>query len=405
MPGSVPAHCDRRVSCIAHRASLCPRKRWFLTHACHNRSLKWRLSELQTLIPCGAGPDSFLVFQTGALMKLKSLLAVVGFGAAALTAFAADITGAGATFPYPIYAKWAEAYKKQTGNGLNYQSIGSSGGLKQIRAKTVTFGASDAPVKGEELDKDGMVQFPAIIGGTVPVVNLDGFKPGELRISGPVLAEVYMGTIAKWNDAKLAALNPGKSLPDQAITVVHRADGSGTTFNFTDYLSAISKDWADKVGKGAAVKWPAASSVGGKGNEGVAANVNRVKGAIGYVEYAYVRKNNMNFLQLQNADGKFVSPDDLTFAAAAAGADWFSVPGMGVSMANAKGATSWPISTASFILMYKEPGDKAASQEVIKFFDWAFKNGKQMAAELDYVPLPDALTNQIRQKVWSQIKH
>ena len=338
-------------------------------------------------------------------MKLKSLLVTVGFGAAALTAFAADITGAGATFPYPIYAKWAEAYKKQTGTGLNYQSIGSSGGLKQIRAKTVTFGASDAPVKGEDLDKDGMVQFPAIIGGTVPVVNLEGFKPGELRISGPVLAEVYMGTIAKWNDAKLAALNPGKKLPDQAITVVHRADGSGTTFNFTDYLSAVSKDWSEKVGKGPAVKWPAASSVGGKGNEGVAANVNRVKGAIGYVEYAYVKKNNMNFLQLQNADGKFVSPDDLTFAAAAAGADWFSVPGMGISMVNAKGATSWPISTASFILMYKEPGDKAASQEVIKFFDWAFKSGKQMASELDYVPLPDALTGQIRQKVWAQIKH
>jgi len=338
-------------------------------------------------------------------MNLKSLLVTLGLCAASLTTMAADITGAGATFPYPIYAKWAEAYKKQTGTGLNYQSIGSSGGLKQIRAKTVAFGASDAPVKGEELDKDGMVQFPAIIGGTVPVVNLEGFKPGELRISGPVLAEVYMGSIAKWNDAKLAALNPGKKLPDQAITVVHRADGSGTTFNFTDYLSAISKDWADKVGKGAAVKWPAASSVGGKGNEGVAANVNRVKGAIGYVEYAYVKKNNMNFLQLQNADGKFVSPDDLTFAAAAAGADWFSVPGMGVSMVNAKGASSWPISTASFILMYKEPTDKAASQEVVKFFDWAFKNGKQMAAELDYVALPDALTAQIRQKVWSQIKH
>ena len=338
-------------------------------------------------------------------MKLKSLFVAVGFGAAVLTSFAADITGAGATFPYPIYAKWAEAYKKQTGNGLNYQSIGSSGGLKQIRAKTVTFGASDAPVKGEDLDKDGMVQFPAIIGGTVPVANLDGFKPGELRISGPVLAEVYMGTITKWSDAKLAALNPGKKLPDTAITVVHRADGSGTTFNFTDYLSAISKDWADKVGKGAAVKWPAESSVGGKGNEGVAANVNRVKGAIGYVEYAYVKKNNMTFLQLQNADGKFVSPDDQTFAAAAAGADWFSVPGMGISMVNAKGATSWPISTASFILMYKEPGDKAASQEVVKFFDWAFKNGKQMAAELDYVALPDALTAQIRQKVWTQIKH
>jgi len=236
-------------------------------------------------------------------------------------------------------------------------------------------------------------------------VNLDGFKPGELRITGPVLAEVYMGTIAKWNDAKLTALNPGKSLPDQAITVIHRADGSGTTFNFTDYLSAISKDWADKVGKGAAVKWPAASSVGGKGNEGVAANVNRVKGAIGYVEYAYVKKNNMTFLQLQNADGKYVSPDDLTFAAAAAGADWFSVPGMGVSMVNAKGATSWPISTASFILMYKEPTDKAASKDAVKFFDWAFKNGKKLAEELDYVALPDALTNQIRQRVWTQIKN
>ena len=338
-------------------------------------------------------------------MRIKSLLVAVGFGAAALTAFAADITGAGATFPYPMYAKWAEAYKKETGVGLNYQSIGSSGGIRQIRAKTVTFGATDAPVKGEELDKDGMVQFPAIIGGTVPVVNLDGFKPGELRITGPVLAEVFMGTVAKWNDPKLVALNPGKNLPNVNITVVHRADGSGTTFNFTDYLSAVSKDWADKVGKGAAVKWPAASSVGGKGNEGVAANVNRVKGAIGYVEYAYVKKNNMNFLQLQNAEGKYVNPDDATFAAAAAGADWFSVPGMGVSMVNAKGATSWPISTASFILMYKDPADKASSKDAIKFFEWAFKNGKQMAAELDYVPLPDSLTTQIRQRVWSQIKH
>jgi len=239
----------------------------------------------------------------------------------------------------------------------------------------------------------------------VPVINLDGFKPGELRISGPVLAEVFMGTITKWNDPKLASLNPGKSLPNENITVVHRADGSGTTFNFTDYLSVVSKEWADKVGKGAAVKWPAASSVGGKGNEGVAANVVRVKGSIGYVEYAYVKKNNMNFLQMQNADGKYVSPDDLTFAAAAAGADWFSVPGMGISMVNAKGATSWPISTASFILMYKEPSDKALSQAALKFFDWSFKNGKKMAAELDYVALPDGLTQQIRQRVWSQIKN
>ncbi|MCF8153090.1 MAG: phosphate ABC transporter substrate-binding protein PstS [Rhodoferax sp.] len=335
---------------------------------------------------------------------LKTVAATVFTCIAMGSAMAADITGAGATFPFPIYSKWAEGYKAATGTGMNYQSIGSSGGIKQIRAKTVTFGATDAPVPGADLDKDGMVQFPAIIGGTVPVLNLDGFKPGELRISGPVLAEVFMGTISKWNDAKLAALNPGKNLPDVAITVVHRADGSGTTFNFTDYLSAMSKDWADKVGKNAAVKWPAASSVGGKGNEGVAANVNRIKGSVGYVEYAYVKKNKMNFMQLQNADGKFVAPDDKTFAAAAAGADWFSVPGMGVSMVNAKGATAWPISTASFILMYKQPGDKAASNEALKFFDWAFKNGAKMADELDYVALPNSLTDQIRSRVWSQIQ-
>jgi phosphate transport system substrate-binding protein len=335
---------------------------------------------------------------------LKTVAAAAFASLAISSAMAADLTGAGATFPFPIYAKWAEGYKAVSGIGMNYQSIGSSGGLKQIRAKTVTFGATDAPVSGADLDKDGMVQFPAIIGGTVPVLNLDGFKPGELRITGPVLADIYLGTIVKWNDAKLVALNPGKKLPNENITVVHRADGSGTTFNFTDYLASISKDWADKVGKGAAVKWPAASSVGGKGNEGVAANVNRIKGAVGYVEYAYVKKNGMNFMQLQNADGKYVSPDDKTFAAAAAGADWFSVPGMGVSMVNAKGATSWPISTASFIVMYKNPADKAASAEALKFFDWAFKNGKTMADDLDYVSLPDSLTNQIRTKVWSQIQ-
>jgi phosphate transport system substrate-binding protein len=324
--------------------------------------------------------------------------------AVAVTAQAADITGAGATFPYPIYAKWAEAYKKETGVGLNYQSIGSSGGIRQINNKTVAFGATDAPVKGEDLDKLGQVQFPAVIGGTVPVINLEGFKPGELRITGPVLAEVFLGDIVKWNDPKLAALNPGKKLPDANITVVHRADGSGTTFNWTDYLAEVSKPWADRVGKGAAVKWPAASSVGGKGNEGVAANVNRVKGAIGYVEYAYVKKNNMTFMQLQNKSGKWVSPDDLTFAAAAAGADWFSVPGMGVSVVDQKGDTVWPVTTASFIIMYKDPADKKSSAEVLKFFDWSFKNGKKLAEELDYVSLPDVLTRQIRERVWSQIK-
>jgi phosphate transport system substrate-binding protein len=325
--------------------------------------------------------------------------------AVAVTAHAADITGAGATFPYPVYAKWAEAYKKETGIGLNYQSIGSSGGIRQINNKTVTFGATDAPVSGENLDKMGQVQFPAIIGGTVPVVNLDGFKPGELRITGPVMAEVFMGTISKWNDPKLVALNPGKRLPDQPITVVHRADGSGTTFNWTDYLTTVSKEWADRVGRGAAVKWPASTSVGGKGNEGVAANVNRIKGSIGYVEYAYVKKNNMTFMQLQNKAGKFVSPDDLTFAAAADGADWFSVPGMGLSIVDQANPNAWPVSSASFIIMYKDPADKKASQEVLKFFDWAFKNGKKMSEELDYVHLPVALQTQIRQRVWIQIKH
>ena len=330
---------------------------------------------------------------------IASILATIS-----ITVSAADITGAGATFPYPIYAKWAEAYSKETGVKLNYQSIGSSGGIRQINNKTVTFGATDAPVKGEDLDKLNQIQFPAIIGGTVPIINLDGFKAGELRITGPVLAEVFMGDIVKWNDPKLQALNPGKKLPDTNITVVHRADGSGTTFNWTDYLTTISKPWADKVGRGAAVKWPAASSVGGKGNEGVAANVTRVKGAIGYVEYAYVKKNNLTFMQLQNKNGKYVSPDDLTFASAAVGADWFSVPGMGVSIVDQRGDNTWPVTTASFIIMYKDPVDKKASEEVLKFFDWSFKNGKKLSEELDYVHLPESLTSQIKSKVWAQIK-
>ncbi len=336
---------------------------------------------------------------------MKKLLTFIVSGVLAASCVAADITGAGATFPYPIYAKWAEAYKKDSGVGLNYQSIGSSGGVRQINAGTVTFGATDAPVKGEDLDKLGQVQFPAIIGGTVPIVNLDGFKPGELRITGPVLAEVFMGTITKWNDQKLVALNPGKRLPDQSITVVHRADGSGTTFNWTDYLTVVSPEWAQRVGRGAAVKWPAASSVGGKGNEGVAANVTRIKGSIGYVEYAYVKKNNLVFMQLQNRSGRWVNPDDTTFAAAADGADWFSVPGMGLSIVNQANPNAWPVSSASFIIMYKNPKDKEQSANVIKFFDWAFKNGKNLALELDYVPLPDSLTNQIRQRVWTQINN
>ena len=333
---------------------------------------------------------------------MKFLLTILT--AFAVTAHAADITGAGATFPYPIYSKWAEGYKKATGVGLNYQSIGSSGGVRQINAKTVTFGATDAPLKGEELDKNGQVQFPAVLGGVVPVFNLDGFKPGDLKITGTVLAEIYMGRIVKWNDPKITALNPGKTLPNQNITVVHRADGSGTTFIFTDYLSEVSQEWRTAVGKGAAVKWPAASSLGGKGNEGVAANVERVKGSIGYVEYAYAKKNKIPHLQMENRNGLYVNPDDTTFAAAAANADWFSVPGMGISLVNQRGNLSWPITGASFIIMYKDPTDKKASQEVLKFLDWSWKNGKKDALDLDYVPLPDALTNQIKQKIWANIK-
>lgn len=319
--------------------------------------------------------------------------------------YAADITGAGATFPYPIYAKWAEAYKKETGVGLNYQSIGSSGGIRQINAGTVAFGATDAPVKGEDLDKRGQVQFPAVIGGTVPIINLDGYKPGELRVTGEVLADIFLGNIVKWNDPRIVALNRGKTLPNQNITVVHRADGSGTTFNWTDYLTVVSPDWAQRVGRGAAVKWPAASSVGGKGNEGVAANVSRIGGSIGYVEYAYVKRNNLVYMQLQNKNGKWVHPDDKTFASAASDADWFSVSGMGLSIVNQPGDNTWPVSTASFIVMYREPKDKEQSREVLKFFDWAFKNGKQLALELDYVPLPDTLTNDIRNRVWVLISN
>ena len=293
---------------------------------------------------------------------MKKLFAIL-VAAVSITAQAADITGAGATFPFPIYAKWAEAYKAQTGIGMNYQSIGSSGGIRQIRAKTVTFGATDAPVKGEELDRDGLVQFPAIIGGTVPVFNLPGFAKGELRVTGPVLAEMFMGKISRWNDPKLAALNPGKRLPDTIITVVHRADGSGTTFNWTDYLATVSPEWSSTVGRGAAVKWPAATSIGGKGNEGVAANVSRTVGALGYVEYAYAKKNNIAVMALQNKNGKYVMPDDLTFAAAAAGADWFSVPGMGLSIVDQPGDAAYPVTTASFILMYKTLPTKQLQQK------------------------------------------
>jgi phosphate transport system substrate-binding protein len=318
-------------------------------------------------------------------------------------AFAADMTGAGATFPYPIYAKWAEAYKAKTGSNLNYQSIGSSGGIKQIKAKTVDFGASDNPVKFEDLEKDGMVQFPAIIGGVVPVMNVDGVKPGELKLDGPTLADIFQGIISDWGDKRIALMNPGVKIPSGPITVVHRADGSGTTAIFTDYLAKTSSLWKDAVGAGAAVKWPAASSVGGKGNEGVAANVSRVKNSVGYVEYAYAKKNKMTHIALKNKEGNFVQPDDLTFAAAAAGTDWAKIPGMGTFITDAAGAKSWPITGASFILLYKNPDNKANAAEVMKFFDFGFKEGKNMAIELDYVPMPDSTTDFIRKNVFTKV--
>lgn len=327
----------------------------------------------------------------------------VGVIAVAHTAFAADITGAGATFPYPIYAKWAEAYKAKTNTNFNYQSIGSSGGIKQIKAKTVDFGATDAPVKFDDLEKDGMVQFPAIIGGVVPVINVDGIKPGEIKLDGPTLADIFQGIISDWGDKRIALMNPGVKIPSGPITVVHRADGSGTTAIFTDYLAKTSTLWKDAVGAGAAVKWPAVSSVGGKGNEGVAANVSRVKNSVGYVEYAYAKKNKMTTISMKNRDGNYVMPDDLTFAAAAAGTDWSKIPGMGTYITNAPGAKSWPITGASFILMYKDPEKKANSAEVLKFFDFAFKEGKKMAEELDYVPMPDVTTDFIRKNIWSKI--
>jgi phosphate transport system substrate-binding protein len=330
---------------------------------------------------------------------LVTLLLVTGITHAQTT-----ITGAGATFPFPIYSKWSEAYKEKTDVQLNYQSIGSSGGIKQIKAATVDFGATDAPLKGEELTSTGLVQFPTVLGGVVPVLNVEGIKPGELQLTGDILAKIFVGHIVNWNDKRIQELNPKVKLPDASITVVHRADGSGTTFIFTDYLTEVSPLWKEEVGKGAAVKWPATSSVGGKGNEGVAANVARVKNSIGYVEYAYAKRNKMTYTKLQNRDGKWVEPDDLTFSAAAAGADWFSVPGMGISLVNQKGAQSWPITGATFILMYREPKNAKTSQEVVKFFDWAFVNGGKLATDLDYVPLPKAVTDRIRSEVWTTIK-
>lgn len=337
-------------------------------------------------------------------MKFRTkLLTAVTFASLTLgSAFAADITGAGATFPYPVYAKWAEAYKAKTGIGMNYQSIGSGGGIKQIKAKTVDFGASDVPLKVEELDKDGLMQFPAIMGGVVPVVNVEGIKAGDIKLTGDMLADIFLGKITKWNDPKLVALNKGVKLPDAAITVVHRSDGSGTTFIFTNYLMKVSKEWADKVGNNASVQWP--TGTGGKGNEGVAAFVRQIKGSIGYVEYAYALQNKMAYTLLKNKDGQFVSPNSDTFQAAAAGADWENAPGFYEIVTDEPGKKSWPITGASFILMHKVQADGAKAKEVLKFFDWSFKNGAQMAESLDYVPMPDKVVKIIHKAWKTQIK-
>ncbi|NDI85970.1 phosphate ABC transporter substrate-binding protein PstS [Undibacterium crateris] len=333
---------------------------------------------------------------------VKSLIAAVGVAASFSVAHAADITGAGATFPFPIYAKWAEAYKKATGTGLNYQSIGSGGGIKQIKAKTVDFGASDMPLKLEELDAEGLTQFPAVIGGVVPVVNLDGVAPGAMKMTGEVLAGIYMGKITKWNAAEIVALNPGVKLPAEDITVVHRSDGSGTTFLWTDYLSKVSAEFKTAVGSATAVKWPV--GMGGKGNEGVAANVQRIKNSIGYVEYAFVKRNKMTHTQLKNTDGVYVSPDDENFKAAAANADWVKAPGMYLVLTNQPGKASWPVTGASFILMHKSQADAEKGKEVLKFFDWAFKNGGAMATELEYVSMPTPVVKQIEDGWKAKIK-
>jgi phosphate transport system substrate-binding protein len=338
------------------------------------------------------------------MMLIKSLrIAVAALSVTAVSTglLAADITGAGATFPYPIYAKWADAYKKATGNGLNYQSIGSGGGIKQITAKTVDFGASDMPMKPEDLMKEGLMQFPAIMGGDVPVYNIKGIGSGQIKFTGELLADIYLGKVKKWNDPAIVALNRDLKLPNDSVSVVHRSDGSGTTFIWVNYLSKMSVEWKQKVGEGTSVQWPV--GVGGKGNEGVSAYVQQINGAIGYVEYAYAKQNKLAVGQVRNRDGNFVMPNIDTFRAAAAGADWAKAPGMYVILTDQPGKNSWPISGASFILMHKTQTKVDNAKEVLKFFDWSFKNGDQMATELDYVPMPDPVVKLIA-TAWKEIK-
>jgi phosphate transport system substrate-binding protein len=322
-----------------------------------------------------------------------TVLAAVAFHGAAT---AQDVTGAGASFPAPLYAKWAADYHKASGAKINYQSVGSGAGIKQIEAKTVDFGASDAPLKDEELQAKGLVQFPTVIGGVIPVVNIKGIAPGQLRLNGQVLGDIYLGKIAKWNDAAIKALNPGLNLPDAAIAPVRRADGSGTSFLFTNYLSKVNAEWKAKVGEGTAVNWP--TGAGGKGNEGVAAFVGRLPNSIGYVEYAYVKQNKMTYALMQNAAGQFVSPDDQAFKAAAAGAEWSK--SFYQILTNQPGAGAWPITGATFILMHKAQDKPAQAAAALKFFDWAYKNGDKTAEDLDYVPMPDSVKAQIG-KLWS----
>jgi phosphate transport system substrate-binding protein len=333
-------------------------------------------------------------------VRLKDFLGTFVLATAVVSASASamDISGAGATFPYPIYAKWADAYKKETGIGLNYQSIGSGGGIKQIKAKTVTFGASDMPLEPSELDSAGLLQFPTVIGGDVPVINIPGIKPGEMVLDGPTLAKIYLGEITKWDDAAIKNLNPGLKLPSTAIAVVHRSDGSGTTFIFTNYLSKVSHEWASKVGANTAVQWPV--GLGAKGNEGVAGQTLQTQGAIGYVEYAYAKQNKMVYTKMINRAGKAVDPSAENFQAAAANADWIGTPGFRVILTDQPGAKTWPISGATFILVYKKPDDPAATREALKFFSWAYDHGSAMAESLDYVPLPKNVVAAIR-KAWT----
>jgi len=315
-------------------------------------------------------------------------------------ALAADISGAGATFPAPIYAKWAEAYKKETGIGLNYQAIGSGGGIKQIQAKTVTFGATDAPLNGEQLAKDGLIQFPMVMGGIVAVANVDGVTGNALTLDGATLARIYLGEIKSWDDEAIVKLNPGLKLPKQAIAAVYRSDGSGTTANYTEYLSRVSATFKDKVGAGATVQWP--TGLGAKGNDGVAATVQQTKGSIGYVEYAYAKANKIAYAKMINKAGKTVEPSLASFQAAAANADWAKTPGYAVILVDQPGDGSWPMTAATFILMYEKPQDPAASAAALKFFDWAYTKGDKLAEELDYVPMPEAVVKLV-EATWTKV--